>query len=142
MDHDDQRRTRWARRKPNPLCEFCVFCVECRIVNTLMMNPTRALFFCSATFLLTAALSAGAQNQEPSQSTDKHPEFPPGEGRELTMKVCSTCHTLDVVSVERFDLDGWKNTVDQMASMGADATEEQLDQIVQYLAKSFPAESK
>jgi len=107
-----------------------------------MMNITRALLLCSATFLLTAALSAGAQNQEPSGSTDKHPEFPQGEGRELTMKVCSTCHTLDVVSVERFDLDGWKNTVDQMASMGADATEEQLDQIVQYLAKSFPAESK
>jgi mono/diheme cytochrome c family protein len=107
-----------------------------------MMNITRALLLCSATFLLTAALSAGAQNQEPSGSADKHPEFPQGEGRELTMKVCSTCHTLDVVSVERFDLDGWKNTVDQMASMGADATEEQLDQIVQYLAKSFPAESK
>ena len=36
------------------------------------------------------------------------------------------------------DLDGWKETVSQMASMGADATEQQLDQIVTYLAKAFP----
>jgi len=107
-----------------------------------MMNPYRLLLYFASAFVLTTALSAGAQNQEPSGSTDKHPEFPPGDGRELTLKVCSTCHTLDVVSVERFDLDGWKNTVDQMASMGADATEEQLDQIVQYLAKAFPPESK
>jgi mono/diheme cytochrome c family protein len=103
-----------------------------------MMNPTRALLFCSATFLLTAALSAGAQNQEPAQSSDAHPDFPAGDGRELTMKVCSTCHTLDVVSSERLSPDGWKMTVDQMASMGADATEAQLAQIVGYLAKAFP----
>jgi hypothetical protein len=33
-------------------------------------------------------------------------------------------------------------TVDQMASMGAEATEAQLDQIVKYLAKAFPPDSK
>ena len=56
-------------------------------------------------------------------------------------KVCSQCHGLDVVAEQQLDLDGWKMTVDQMASMGADATEAQLDQIVHYLAKAFP-ESK
>jgi 3-hydroxyacyl-CoA dehydrogenase len=50
-------------------------------------------------------------------------------------------HGLDVVAGQQLDLDGWKMTVDQMASMGAEATEAQLDQIVHYLAKAFP-ESK
>ena len=103
-----------------------------------MTNPTRALLFSSAAFLLTATLSAGVQNQAPSQSSDEHPEFPPGDGREITIKVCSQCHTLDVIAEQQLDEDGWKNMVDQMASMGASATEAQLDQIVHYLAKAFP----
>jgi len=106
-----------------------------------MMNPSRLLIVSSAGFLLTVALTLGAQTR-PSAQADDHPDFPAGEGRELTMKVCSTCHTLDVISSERLDQDSWKNTVDQMASMGADATEAQLTQIVAYLAKAFPADSK
>ena len=103
------------------------------------MNPARLLLYFASAFVLTATLAVGAQT--PSAPADDHPNFPAGEGRELTIKVCSTCHALDVVAEQQLDLDGWKNTVDQMASMGADATEAQLDQIVHYLAKAFP-ESK
>jgi mono/diheme cytochrome c family protein len=105
-----------------------------------MMNPYRMLLSSGSMFLLTATLSVGAQNtqQTPAAPDDQHPNFPAGAGRELTIKVCSQCHSLDVVAEQQLDLDGWKNTVDQMASMGADATEAQLDQIVHYLAKAFP----
>jgi len=110
-----------------------------------MMNPSRVLLFAASTFLLTAALAVGGQNSPPSQDPrtqsapdDGHSNFPPGEGRELTIKVCSTCHPADVLAEQQMDLDGWKETVSQMASMGADATEAQLDQIVTYLAKAFP----
>src|SRR5689334_14825758 len=111
-----------------------------------MMNPPRVLLFAASTFLLTAALAVGGQNSQ-SQSQDQqtqsapddgHSNFPPGEGRELTIKVCSTCHPPDVLAEQQMDLDGWKETVSQMASMGADATEAQLDQITKYLAKAFP----
>lgn len=118
-----------------------------------MNRYSRALLYSAAAFLLTAGLTARAQTQSqqqapdtqsqpPAASNDGHDDFPPGEGRELTMKVCSTCHQLDVVSEQRQDLDGWKMTVDQMASMGAEATEAQLDQIVKYLAKAFPPDAK
>lgn len=112
-----------------------------------MMNPSRVLVIAASTFLLTAALAVGAQNSQ-SQSQDPqtqsappddgHSNFPAGEGRELTIKVCSTCHPADVLAEQQMDLDGWKETVSQMASMGADATEQQLDQITKYLAKAFP----
>ena len=101
-----------------------------------MMTPFRLLLYFASAFLLTASLAIGAQT--PSQSSDEHPEFPPGEGREITIKVCSQCHTLDVIAEQQLDEDGWKNMVDQMASMGASATETQLDQIVHYLVKAFP----
>jgi mono/diheme cytochrome c family protein len=117
-----------------------------------MNRYSRVILYSAAAFLLTAGLTAGAQTQsqqqapdtqsQPPAASDGHSDFPPGEGRELTMKVCSTCHQLDVVAEQRQDLDGWKMTVDQMASMGAEATEAQLDQIVKYLAKAFPPESK
>jgi mono/diheme cytochrome c family protein len=104
-----------------------------------MMSHSRLLLYCSAAFLLTASLTVSAQDpQSPSAPSDDHPNFPAGEGRELTIKVCSQCHSLDVVAEQQLDLDGWKMTVDQMASMGAEATETQLDQIVHYLAKAFP----
>ncbi len=111
-----------------------------------MTNPSRILLIAGATFLLSTAFAVGGQNAQsqsqdpPAQSApdDGHSNFPPGEGRELTIKVCSTCHPPDVLAEQQMDLDGWKETVSQMASMGADATEEQLDQIVKYLAKSFP----
>jgi mono/diheme cytochrome c family protein len=104
-----------------------------------MMNPSRLLLGGVAVFLLTAGLTMGAQNtQTPAPPTDDHPNFPQGEGREVTINVCSQCHSLEVVAEQQLDLDGWKNMVDQMASMGAEATEKQLDQIVHYLAKAFP----
>ena len=108
-----------------------------------MMTPYRMLLCSGSVFLLTATLTVGAQNtqQTPAAPDDGHPNFPAGAGRELTIKVCSQCHSLDVVAEQQLDLDGWKMTVDQMAGMGAEATEEQLDQIVHYLSKAFP-ESK
>lgn len=103
------------------------------------MSSFRLLVCFASVFLLTAGLSVGAQNaQTPSATTDEHPKFPPGEGRELTIRVCSACHEAEKAADQQLDLDGWKMMVDQMASMGADATEEQLDQIVHYLAIAFP----
>ena len=67
------------------------------------------------------------------------PLLPPGEGRELTLRVCSACHPVDQVADEQLDLDGWKSLVDDMAEQGADASDAELRQIVQYLAQAFPA---
>lgn len=103
------------------------------------MSPVRLLVCFASVFLLTAGLSVGAQNtQTPSAPSDEHPKFPSGDGRELAIRVCSQCHEAEKAADEQLDLDGWKTVVDQMASMGADATEEQLDQIVHYLANAFP----
>ena len=108
-----------------------------------MMNPSRLLVIFGSALLVSASMAVGAQNQQPAAPDDGHSNFPPGDGRELTLKVCSTCHSVDLLADQQLDHDGWKDMVGQMASMGADATEEQLNQIIDYLAKAFPApESK
>ena len=111
-------------------------------MNTTM-NPRRLLVGFASIFLLTARLSVGAQDpQTPTAPDDGHSNFPAGDGRDITLKVCSTCHSVDIVAEQQMDHDGWQNMVDQMASMGAEATEAQLKQIVDYLTKAFPPADK
>ena len=89
----------------------------------------RFVFAAAGLFLLT--LPAAAQ--------DAGAKLPPGEGRDLTMKVCTKCHDPSIAAEQNFDEKGWKDLVDQMASNGAKGTDEEFAQIVAYLTKAFPA---
>ncbi len=91
----------------------------------------------AAALLLMSGLTAAAQT--PSEPADKHERLPAGQGRELTIRVCSQCHDPEVVADQQLDSAGWKNLVDQMASKGADATDAELAEIINYLATAFPA---
>ncbi len=82
--------------------------------------------------------SAGATASADAAVADS-PLLPAGEGRALTLRVCSGCHPVDQVADEQLDLDGWTNLVDDMAAQGADASDAELRQIVEYLAQAFPA---
>lgn len=90
----------------------------------------RSLFL--AALLTTAALPAFAQ--------DDYKSLPPGEGRDVTVKVCAQCHSPELVASQKLDAQGWKDLVNQMANNGAQATDAEFDQISKYLAASFPAQ--
>lgn len=64
-------------------------------------------------------------------------ELPEAKGRDLYEKICGACHGTDVVFKTRTTKEKWKNTVDEMASRGAEGTDEQLDTIIDYLALCF-----
>ncbi|MBN9588885.1 MAG: hypothetical protein J0G99_07745 [Alphaproteobacteria bacterium] len=70
---------------------------------------------------------------------DDFPSLPAGPGRDVTVRVCSQCHSPEIASNQRMDKDGWKSLVDQMANNGANATSEEFDTITNYLATVFPA---
>lgn len=63
--------------------------------------------------------------------------LPEDKHRELYENVCGSCHGADKVIGEQRDHDGWSFTVRVMAQMGASASEEEQDQIVDYLVKYF-----
>jgi mono/diheme cytochrome c family protein len=65
-------------------------------------------------------------------------QLPDGPGQELATRVCSECHSLDLISAMRMDAPGWKAEVDKMIARGATASPEEAESIVTYLAKSFP----
>jgi competence protein ComEA len=90
-----------------------------------------------AVLVLISGFTAGPQSAP--GPADEHAALPAGPGRELVIRVCSKCHLPEVLADQQLDLAGWKIVVDLMASQGADATEAEFDEIVQYLASAFPA---
>ena len=96
----------------------------------------RALPPLAAAFALATGLAASGQT--PSTQADAHPSLPPGEGREVMIRVCSQCHEPEMAADQQSDEAGWKRLVDEMASKGATATEAEFNDIVHYLAKAFP----
>lgn len=104
--------------------------------SDLMRQLWSALLTFAAAFVLTTALAATAQD---GGTQDTHPKLPAGEGRDLMIRVCSQCHAPEQAADQQLDKAGWKDLVDQMASKGADATDAEFEQIVQYLAIAFPA---
>jgi competence protein ComEA len=92
--------------------------------------------FAIAAFTLIFGLAAGTL--APAAQSDSHPTLPPGEGRDVMIRVCSGCHSPDQAADQDLDAAGWKKLVDEMASNGANGTEAEFEQIVKYLAASFP----
>jgi competence ComEA-like helix-hairpin-helix protein len=64
-------------------------------------------------------------------------DLPEAKGRDLYEKICGACHGTEVVFKTRTTKEKWKTTVDEMAARGAEGTDEQLDIIIDYLAKCF-----
>jgi mono/diheme cytochrome c family protein len=56
--------------------------------------------------------------------------------------ICADCHGLDVITAQRGTKDEWASIVDSMVSRGANGTKEQLDTIIDYLAKNFGPDNK
>jgi cytochrome c5 len=70
-----------------------------------------------------------------AQSTPS--KLPDGEGKEVTERVCSGCHGIDVVVTERHTKAEWQKVSEDMVARGADATDADVTVIVQYLTKNF-----
>jgi competence protein ComEA len=97
-------------------------------------------FVFAAAALVTLTLAAAAQTPPPAAAdTDVGAKLPPGEGRDVVMRVCTKCHDPSVAADQDLDANGWKDLVNQMADNGAKGTDEDFATITAYLTKAFPA---
>jgi competence protein ComEA len=69
-------------------------------------------------------------------------KLPDGPGRATVQRVCSACHAVEVFTTQAHDRQEWADIVTEMSNSGADATEDEFKEIVNYLAKNFPKEKK
>jgi quinohemoprotein ethanol dehydrogenase len=58
-------------------------------------------------------------------------------GKTLVARLCTTCHVIEVVTNSKMNRDSWKHMVDNMVERGATGTPQELNVIVDYLAKNF-----
>lgn len=96
------------------------------------MNPKFTTVTCLLTVSLLGMLAARADSSK----------FPDGPGKATFLKVCSTCHDVDIVADLRHSHDEWKDLVYDMRNKGAEATDKECDVIIDYLYKNFPAENE
>jgi len=64
-------------------------------------------------------------------------ELPEGEGKEVTVRVCSACHDMTLTIGERHTEQQWKGVVDDMMRRGAEASDSEKKVILAYLVKNF-----
>jgi len=83
----------------------------------------------AALLLLSLSLIA------PARAADD--PFPEGPGKAVFLKVCTQCHAIEPIATLRHSKAEWKELVFDMRGMGAEATDEECNIIIDYLAKNF-----
>jgi competence protein ComEA len=79
-----------------------------------------------------AAILVTAQAALPKDS-----KFPEGVGKAALLKVCSDCHGPESAVGQLKTREEWSRTLDEMAANGAQGTDEEWNQILEYLDKNF-----
>jgi competence protein ComEA len=84
-----------------------------------------------AVFLAVGLGSAAAQSSPPAAA------MPDGAGKPIVQRACSACHALTVVTSKHASQKEWDQVVNQMVSRGADLTDDEIDTVIEYLAKNY-----
>jgi mono/diheme cytochrome c family protein len=61
-------------------------------------------------------------------------ELPEGQGKALVQSACTQCHGVDVIVRQPRSRDDWTEVVSRMVGNGAELSDEDYNQVVQYLA--------
>jgi len=85
--------------------------------------------------MIAAPTQPPPQAAQPAQATAD--AFPEGTGKAVVLRVCSNCHGADTVVQTLRTRQEWSEVVDQMARFGAEASDQDFDQILDYLVKFY-----
>ena len=95
--------------------------------------------------VLIASISAllfGGNVGRSERMRDAQSPLPDGPVRDVTVKVCGTCHAADIVASVRLTPEGWRELIGRMVVAGAQASEGELKAVFDYLSTRFPAEEQ
>lgn len=101
---------------------------------------THSLLFRSAFAACAFAflVAAGARPATPVLAAQS--VLPDGPGRDVTLKVCGECHGAETVASVRHTPDAWREVIARMVAAGAQGSDQELDNVAQYLSTHFAAE--
>lgn len=99
-----------------------------------------ALALCSAVLIGSSAVHA-ASGQAPAGeagAAQQYPRLPQGQGRDTLIRVCGKCHSPTNVIANGQTREGWESEITKMAGLGAQASDEEFTEILEYVSKNFP----
>jgi competence protein ComEA len=99
-----------------------------------MVSVPRAMLAVGGAALLTTVIFAQPPDPAAAKSSSK---FPEGPGKAALLKACSDCHGAESAVAEFKTREEWSKTLDEMAANGAQATDEEWNQILEYLDKHY-----
>src|ERR1700749_1314522 len=65
-------------------------------------------------------------------------QLPDGPNRDTVQRICSSCHSVQMFLGRGMTREQWSGVVSNMIGRGAKISDEEFDQIVEYLGKTFP----
>jgi cytochrome c5 len=63
--------------------------------------------------------------------------LPDGNGEQIAINHCQSCHTLSNLTDSHMSQDEWRDTIQLMMDRGANIDQDQVEPLVKYLAKNF-----
>ncbi len=78
-----------------------------------------------------------AESAKPGSANSFASQLPDGPGKDIVIKKCVSCHTLQNVIARRGDADDWAQEVTKMVGRGANISDDDADTIIDYLAAHF-----
>jgi cytochrome c5 len=67
--------------------------------------------------------------------------LPDGNARSLVVQTCAVCHAIELVVLRKRSADEWDSLIAKMVGYGAKATDDEQEQIFQYLVQHFMADT-
>jgi len=80
--------------------------------------------------LLACGLPAAAQDP-----------FPDGPGKDVTVRICGTCHAAARSAAVRLTREGWQDVIAKMVSLGAKGSDAELAAVLDYLSANFKGQA-
>jgi hypothetical protein len=109
--------------------------VEARAVVSPVPFPQRFFSELAAPDAASFALQAAAPDKK--EAPPSEPPIPEGKGKDLTVRLCTTCHAASQWSTQRHTRDEWSSVIDSMVSKGLEASDEDLAIVNDYLATNL-----
>jgi len=74
-------------------------------------------------------------------AADPKPKLPDAPGKDTLLRVCGGCHGAEIVLGKRLSRDGWNQIVVTMIQRGAQGTDDEFSEIVDYLSNNLSPDS-
>jgi competence ComEA-like helix-hairpin-helix protein len=67
--------------------------------------------------------------------------FPDGPGKDVTVRICGTCHAAARSAAVRLTREGWQDVIAKMVALGARGSDADLAAVLDYLSAAFKGQA-